>query len=70
MKILRYYFTFIIGLLVISVSLSSCNSAMQAYKDGVRKYDNGQIDLAIKDLKKAEAANYEPVQTDFLIAQS
>lgn len=43
---------------------------MQAYKDGVRKYDNGQFDLAIKDLKKAEAANYEPVQTDFLIAQS
>ena len=43
---------------------------MQAYKDGVRKYDNGQFELAIKDLKKAEAANYEPVQTDFLIAQS
>jgi len=70
MKILRYYFTLFIGFLVVSILLSGCNSAMQAYKDGVRKYDNGQFDLAIKDLKKAEAANYEPLQTDFLIAQS
>ncbi|MCF2445536.1 OmpA family protein [Dyadobacter sp. CY345] len=43
---------------------------MQAYKDGLKKFDNGEYDLAIKGLQKAEQANYEPVQTSFLIAES
>ncbi|WP_149244715.1 OmpA family protein [Dyadobacter sp. 32] len=43
---------------------------MQAYKDGVKKFDNGEYDLAIKGFEKAVAENYEPVQTNFLIAES
>jgi peptidoglycan-associated lipoprotein len=70
MKILRYYFTLFVSLLVLSFMLSGCNSAMQAYKDGLKKFDNGEYDLAIKGLQKAEAENYEPTQTSFLIAES
>ena len=43
---------------------------MQAYKDGVKKFDNGEYELAIKGLEKAAAENYEPNQTNFLIAES
>ena len=70
MKILRYYFTLFVSLLAINLMLSGCNSAMQAYKDGLKKFDNGEYDLAIKGLQKAEAENYEPTQTSFLIAES
>ena len=70
MKILRCYFTLAINILVLGTLLTGCNSAMQAYKDGVRKFDNGEYDLAIKGLQKAEQANYEPLQTSFLIAES
>lgn len=70
MKILRCYFTLVISILVLGTFLAGCNSAMQAYKDGVKKFDNGEYDLAIKGLQKAAAANYEPVQTTFLIAES
>lgn len=70
MKILRYYFTLLVSFLIISMLLSGCNSTMQAYKDGVKKFDNGEYDLAIKGLQKAAAENYEPAQTNFLIAES
>ena len=70
MKILRYYFTLVISFQIISMLLSGCNSTMQAYKDGVKKFDNGEYDLAIKGLEKAAAENYEPAQTNFMIAES
>ncbi|TLV01556.1 flagellar motor protein MotB [Dyadobacter luticola] len=43
---------------------------MQAYKDGQKKFSNGEYDLAIKGFEKAAAENYEPVQTNYLIAES
>ena len=43
---------------------------MQAFKDGQKKFENGEYDLAIKAFEKAAAANVEPVQTDYLIAES
>ncbi|QRR02317.1 OmpA family protein [Dyadobacter sandarakinus] len=43
---------------------------MQAYKDGQKKFANGEYELAIKGFQKAAEANYEPVQTNFLIAES
>jgi peptidoglycan-associated lipoprotein len=70
MRILRYNFTLIVSIIVISTLLYSCNSAMQAYKDGYKKFSNGEYDLAIKGFEKAAAENYEPVQTSFLIAES
>ncbi|WP_445438713.1 OmpA family protein [Dyadobacter frigoris] len=70
MKILRCNFTLVISILVLGTFLAGCNSAMQAYKDGIKKFDNGEYDLAIKGLEKAAAANYEPTQTNFMIAES
>lgn len=43
---------------------------MQSYKDGVKKFQNGEYDLAIKGLQKAAAQQYEPLQTNYLIAES
>lgn len=43
---------------------------MQAYKDGNKKFSNGEYDLAIKGFQKALAANYEPTETNFKIAES
>nr|WP_044199750.1 OmpA family protein [Dyadobacter tibetensis] len=43
---------------------------MQVYKDSLKKYDNGEYDLAIKGLQKVAAAGYEPTQSNFLIAES
>jgi outer membrane protein OmpA-like peptidoglycan-associated protein/tetratricopeptide (TPR) repeat protein len=43
---------------------------MQAYKDGQKKFANGEYDLAIKGFQKAASENYEPVQTNYLIAES
>jgi peptidoglycan-associated lipoprotein len=43
---------------------------MQAYRDGVKKFENGEYDLAIKGFEKAAAENYESTQTSFYIAES
>src|SRR5690606_26435385 len=50
--------------------LNACNSTMQTYKQGLKKYENGEYDPAIKDLKKALEGNYEPAATNHLIAES
>ena len=70
MRILRNNFTLFLYFLALSALLYGCNSAMQAYKDGVKKYDNGEYDLAIKGFEKAAEANYEPTKTSYYIAES
>lgn len=49
---------------------NACSSPMQTYKQGLKKYENGEYDLAIKDLKKALEANHEPAGTNHLIAEA
>jgi peptidoglycan-associated lipoprotein len=70
MKILRFKVPFFISSLVLAILMLSCNATMQAYRDGLKKFENGEYDLAIKGLEKAAAENYEPAQTNFLIAES
>ena len=62
----------VIGIVVLTLAalMTACNPTMQAYKQGLKKFDNGEYDLAIKDLQKVASANYEPAQTNFLIAES
>lgn len=70
MEILRSRHVTGILLLGLAVLLYACNPTMQAYKEGIKKFENGEYDLALKDLQKVAAANYEPAQTNFLIAES
>lgn len=60
----------IISLLLAIILLNSCNSALQSFKKGQKKFDNGEYELAIKELQKASAANYEMGKTSYLIAES
>jgi peptidoglycan-associated lipoprotein len=57
-------------MLVLCLILQACNPTMQAYKNGVKKFENGEYDLALKDFQKAAEGNYEPAQTNYLIAES
>ncbi len=60
------------GLLLVCfcLLLQACNPTMQAYKNGVKRFDNGEYDLALKDFQKAAEGNYESAQTNYLIAES
>ncbi len=61
-----------VGLLLVAfcIFLQACNPAMQAYKNGVKKFENGEYDLALKDLQRAAEGNYEGGRTNYLIAES
>ena len=59
-----------IRLVCFCLLLQACNPTMQAYKNGVKRFDNGEYDLALKDFQKAAKGNYEPAQTNYLIAES
>lgn len=56
-----------VGLLAV---LTACNSTQSIFKQGVRKFDNGEYSLAIKDLQVAATAGYEPGRSNYLIAES
>ncbi|WP_228713475.1 OmpA family protein [Arundinibacter roseus] len=62
----------VLGLLLIGICLwlQACNPTMQAYKQGIKKFDNGEYDLAIKDLQRAAAGGYEAAQTNLLLAEA
>lgn len=70
MIIQKYHKAIGIIALALGVFITACNPTMQAYKQGLKKFDNGEYDLALKDLQKAASANYEPAQTNYLIAES
>jgi outer membrane protein OmpA-like peptidoglycan-associated protein len=50
--------------------LTACNSTQSLFKQAVREFDNGEYDLAIKDLRTVSSANYEPGRTNYLLAES
>lgn len=50
--------------------LTACNSTQSIFKQGVRKFENGEYDLAIKDLRTAIEANYELGRANYLMAES
>ena len=59
-----------ISFLLAIILLNSCNSALQSFKKGQKKFDNGEYELAIKELQKASEASYELGRTNYLIAES
>lgn len=50
--------------------MQACNPSMQAYKQGVKKFENGEYDLALKDLQRAVEGNYQAAQANYMIAES
>ena len=49
---------------------SACNSTQSIFKEGISKFDKGEYELAIKDLRTVANANYEPSRTNYLLAES
>lgn len=62
-----YTFFVVIGL---SAGLLSCNSAMQAYKKGVRHYEAGEYNLAIPQFDKAAKGDLDPKRVNFYTAEA
>lgn len=56
--------------LLVGVGLSGCNSAMQAYKKGVRHYDVGEYNLALPQFDKAAKGQIDPARLNYYIAES
>ncbi len=55
-------------LLLLSIGLVACNSAMQAFKKGESHYENGEYELAIKQFQKA--VPQDPAKINLYIAES
>lgn len=54
----------------LTAGLSGCNSAMQAYKKGVRHYDAGEYNLALTQFEKASKGAIDPARLNYYIAES
>jgi len=54
----------------LATGLSGCNSAMQAYKKGVRHYDAGEYNLAIPQFEKARKGNIDAAKLNYYEAEA
>lgn len=54
----------------LTVGISGCNSALQAYKKGVRHYDAGEYNLALTQFEKASKGNIDPARLNYYMAES
>ncbi|MEY4383333.1 MAG: hypothetical protein RI995_875 [Bacteroidota bacterium] len=59
-----------IFLVVCFLLLISCNGVEQVYKKGQSHFEKGEYELAIQLLKPLAEKGYEPLMTNFLIAES
>ena len=56
--------------LSLALTLTGCNSAMQAYKKGVRHYDAGEYNLALTQFQKAAKGTIDPARLNYYTAES
>ena len=54
----------------LTTGLMGCNSAMQAYKKGVRHYDAGEYNLALIQFQKAAKGSIDPARLNYYTAES
>ncbi|CCH56423.1 OmpA/MotB domain protein [Fibrisoma limi BUZ 3] len=54
----------------LATGLAGCNSAMQAYKKGVRHYDAGEYNLAIPQFEKARKGNIDAAKLNYYEAEA
>ncbi|ODS79427.1 MAG: hypothetical protein ABS46_15730 [Cytophagaceae bacterium SCN 52-12] len=58
------------AVLLLGAGLWSCDSAKKTFNSGVRKFKDGEYDLAIKDFNAALEASYEVKEANRFIAES
>ncbi|GAB3539605.1 OmpA family protein [Spirosoma fluminis] len=56
--------------LSVALGLSGCNSAMQAYKKGVRHFDAGEYNMALGQFQKATKGDIDPARLNYYVAES
>ncbi|MBD2754751.1 OmpA family protein [Spirosoma validum] len=56
--------------LSVALTLTGCNSAMQAYRKGVRHYEAGEYNLAIPQFEKAAKGTIDPARLNYYTAES
>ena len=54
----------------LALILTGCNSAMQAYKKGVRHFDVGEYNLALTQFQKASKGNIDQARLNYYEAES
>jgi outer membrane protein OmpA-like peptidoglycan-associated protein/Tol biopolymer transport system component len=54
----------------LALALTGCNSAMQAYKKGVRHFDAGEYNLALTQFQKASKGTIDPARLNYYTAES
>ncbi len=57
-------------MLGLAAALSGCNSAMVAYKKGVRHYDVGEYNLALPQFDKAAKGDIDPKRLNYYTAEA
>jgi len=55
-------------LLLLAGWLAGCNSTLQTFKRGQKKFQNGEYELAIKDFQ--QALSHDPARVNYLIGES
>ncbi|UFH55451.1 OmpA family protein [Spirosoma sp. KNUC1025] len=55
---------------VMALSLAGCNSAMQAYKKGVRHFDAGEYNLALTQFQKASKRTIDQARLNYYEAEA
>ncbi|RYC67673.1 OmpA family protein [Spirosoma sordidisoli] len=60
----------LLAALGLALSLGGCNSAMMAYKKGVRHYDAGEYNLALTQFQKATKGSVDPARLNYYTAES
>ncbi|MES2730512.1 MAG: flagellar motor protein MotB, partial [Bacteroidota bacterium] len=61
---------FIAYFLTLAVLCSACNSGIQLYKKGNKKFESGEYQLAIEKYEKAKAKNFAPALSNLALAES
>ncbi|WP_026260612.1 OmpA family protein [Spirosoma luteum] len=54
----------------LAFALTGCNSALQAYKKGVRHFDAGEYNLALNQFQKASAGTIDAARLNYYTAES
>ncbi|ARK13556.2 OmpA family protein [Fibrella sp. ES10-3-2-2] len=66
---MRFYMRVPLLILSVAIGLGSCNSAMQAYKKGVRHFDAGEYNLALGQFTKA-SGKVDAARLNYYTAES